>query len=135
MSSAGSEDILRAMATMTSRVHPWRAELAGLTVMNGRGYGQQLGAVVVVWLAGAVAAGCVPSGVPAERGEGIVVVERGLAERLALMDRDRLHDEDRKRMMRRPHVWAEEVPDDEAPRSDDCAAAPGSGSSSSCARK
>ena len=37
----------------------------------------------------------------------------GLAMRLALMDRYRLHDEDRKRMMVRPRVWVEEIPEEE----------------------
>ena len=30
------------------------------------------------------------------------------------MDRYRLHDEERRRMMERPHVWVEGVPEEEA---------------------
>jgi hypothetical protein len=48
----------------------------------------------------------------------IVVEHRGLAERIALMDRYRLHDEDRRRMMVRPRVWVEELPDDEEAKAD-----------------
>jgi hypothetical protein len=45
----------------------------------------------------------------------VIKIRPGYEERIALMDRYRLHDEDRKHMMRRPHVWVEEVPDDELP--------------------
>jgi hypothetical protein len=45
----------------------------------------------------------------------IFVEPRGLAERLAIMDRYRLHDEERKRMMARPRVWVEEIPEEEIP--------------------
>jgi len=45
----------------------------------------------------------------------VIAIQPGYQERIALMDRYRLHDEDRKHMMRRPHVWVEEVPEDEVP--------------------
>jgi hypothetical protein len=44
-----------------------------------------------------------------------IAISPGVAGRLALMDRYRLHDEDRKHMMERPHVWVEEAPEDEEP--------------------
>jgi hypothetical protein len=44
-----------------------------------------------------------------------IAIRPGVAERIALMDRYRLNDETRKRMMARPHVWVEEVNDDDAP--------------------
>lgn len=65
-------------------------------------------------LLGAGSGGC--AGVTARGPElvPLVAVEpRGLAQRLALMDRYRLHDEDRRRMMARPRVWVEELQDDE----------------------
>jgi hypothetical protein len=43
-----------------------------------------------------------------------IAVRPGVAERLALMDRFRLHDELRQHMMERPRVWVEEVSDEEA---------------------
>lgn len=43
----------------------------------------------------------------------VIEVKPGVAERLALMDEYRLHDETRKLMMRRPHVTIEELPPDE----------------------
>jgi len=54
----------------------------------------------------------------------IAVEQRGLAERLAQMDRFRLHDEDRKHMMQRPHVTVEEIPDEEPADADADAGAP-----------
>lgn len=45
----------------------------------------------------------------------VIQVRPGVAERIALMDRYRLHDEERKLMMARPHVWVEEASEDEAP--------------------
>lgn len=42
-----------------------------------------------------------------------IAISPGFEGRLAMMDRYRLHDEDRRRMMVRPHVWVEGVPDDE----------------------
>jgi hypothetical protein len=49
------------------------------------------------------------------QGEALPVIDvrPGVAERLALMDEYRLHDETRKLMMRRPHVTIEELPPDE----------------------
>jgi len=54
------------------------------------------------------------------QGEAMPVIEvkPGFAERLALMDEHRLHDETRKHMMRRPHVTIEELPLDEAVKDD-----------------
>lgn len=52
----------------------------------------------------------------------VIVVRPGLADRIALMDRYRLHDEERKLMMARPRVWVEELGDEEA--SEDAARAP-----------
>jgi hypothetical protein len=43
-----------------------------------------------------------------------IAISPGVAERLALMDRYRLHDEERKHMMRRPQVWVEEVEEADA---------------------
>jgi hypothetical protein len=43
----------------------------------------------------------------------IVEVKPGYVERIALMDRYRLHDEMRHHMMHRPHVTVEELTDDE----------------------
>lgn len=54
----------------------------------------------------------------------IPIEQRGLAGRLALMDRYRLHDEDRHRMMERPRIWVEELPDE--PEADPSADAPAS---------
>lgn len=42
----------------------------------------------------------------------VIPISPGYAARIALMDRYRLHDEDRKHMMQRPRVWVEEVPDE-----------------------
>lgn len=56
------------------------------------------------------------TGCAARSGEGptpAIQVSPGVAARLALMDRYRLHDEDRKRMMQRPRVWVEEVPEED----------------------
>ena len=49
------------------------------------------------------------------QGEALPVIDvrPGVAERIALMDEYRLHDETRKLMMRRPHVTIEELPPDE----------------------
>jgi len=44
----------------------------------------------------------------------VIQVRPGLAERIALMDRYRLHDDERKLMMARPHVWVEEASDEES---------------------
>ena len=51
------------------------------------------------------------------QGEAMPVIEikPGYVERIALMDRYRLHDETRKHMMARPRVWVEELSDDELP--------------------
>lgn len=43
----------------------------------------------------------------------VVEVKPGYVERIALMDEYRLHDEMRKHMMRRPHVTAEEVTEED----------------------
>jgi len=48
----------------------------------------------------------------------VVEVKPGYAERIALMDEYRLHDELRKHMMARPRVWVEEVSEDELPPAD-----------------
>lgn len=40
-----------------------------------------------------------------------IAISPGVPARLALMDRYRLHDEQRRLMMERPHVWAEDVPE------------------------
>lgn len=45
----------------------------------------------------------------------MIAISPGVPGRLALMDRYRLHDEDRKHMMERPRVWVEEVPEDDVP--------------------
>lgn len=46
----------------------------------------------------------------------VVEVKPGYEQRIALMDRYRLHDEMRKQMMQRPRIWVEELPldDDDA---------------------
>jgi hypothetical protein len=44
----------------------------------------------------------------------VVEVKPGYVERIALMDRFRLHDEMRHHMMHRPHVTVEELTDEEA---------------------
>lgn len=41
-----------------------------------------------------------------------IAVSPGVEARLMMMDRYRLHDEDRRRMMVRPHVWVEGVPEE-----------------------
>lgn len=61
--------------------------------------------------------GCLPKPPETNATPMIEVTKRGLAGRLALMDRYRLHDEDRKHMMQRPRVWVEEVPDEEVEES------------------
>jgi hypothetical protein len=61
---------------------------------------------------GAVA--CAP---PVSNAMPVVVVQPGYVERIALMDKYRVNDEDRKHMMARPHVWVEEASDDDAPDS------------------
>jgi len=43
----------------------------------------------------------------------VIAISPGYVERIALMDRYRLHDEDRRRMMERPRVWVEEVEETE----------------------
>lgn len=43
-----------------------------------------------------------------------VAIAPGFEARVALMDRYRLHDEDRRRMMIRPHVWVEDAPETDA---------------------
>jgi hypothetical protein len=69
------------------------------------------GAIVVV----AMLAGCLPKPPKDSQLAPAIAVRPGVAQRLALMDRFRLHDEERKLMMARPSVWVEEVPDDEMP--------------------
>ncbi|MBX3232086.1 MAG: hypothetical protein KIT84_19775 [Labilithrix sp.] len=60
----------------------------------------------------ALAAGCAAPRT-AEGVTPIIHVSPGVAGRLALMDRYRLHDEERKLMMQRPRVWVEEVEEEE----------------------
>ena len=66
-----------------------------------------------------LAAGCMTkaqaAGMRTGQGEAMPVIEvrPGVAERLALMDNYRLHDETRKHMMRRPRVTVEELPPDD----------------------
>lgn len=57
-------------------------------------------------------AGCAPPRT-AETAMPVIQVRPGAAERIALMDRYRLHDEERKLMMARPHVWVEEASEDD----------------------
>lgn len=45
----------------------------------------------------------------------VIDVQPGVAERIALMDSYRLHDETRRHMMRHPHVTIEELPPEEQP--------------------
>lgn len=42
-----------------------------------------------------------------------IAISPGFEGRLAMMDRYRLHDEQRRLTMERPHVWVEGVPDEE----------------------
>ena len=42
-----------------------------------------------------------------------IAISPGVEGRLAMMDRYRLHDEERRLMMERPRVWVEGVPDDD----------------------
>jgi hypothetical protein len=51
---------------------------------------------------------------PVSNATPTIVIRPGVPERIALMDQYRLGDDIRKRMMARPHVWVEEVPEDEA---------------------
>jgi hypothetical protein len=70
-------------------------------------------AAVWVGLLGLAGVGCATP--RAASGDGYtpaIAISPGVAGRLALMDRYRLHDEDRKHMMERPHVWVEEAPED-----------------------
>jgi len=75
--------------------------------------------VVAIALAAASGTGCMTKAqaVAMRTGQGeampVIEIEPGVAERLALMDEYRLHDETRKLMMRRPHVTIEELPPDE----------------------
>lgn len=85
--------------------------------------------IVLVTALAATSAGCLTKHeqVVMRTGQGeampAIHVRPGYEGRIALMDRYRLHDEDRKNMMRRPRVWVEEVPDDEAEVPDDEAVA------------
>ena len=75
--------------------------------------------VVAVALAAASGTGCMTKAQAVAMRTGqrdatpVIEVKPGVAERLALMDEYRLHDETRKLMMRRPHVTIEELPPDE----------------------
>jgi apolipoprotein N-acyltransferase len=86
-----------------------------------------LGRVCVLFVA-VLAAGCMTKAQAANlrTGQGeampVIVVQPGVAERLALMDQYRLHDETRKHMMRRPRVTVEELPADWTPEGADGAA-------------
>ena len=76
-----------------------------------------LGSVLLVVLGSA----CLPKGPrgPVGRGQAgpvseampRIVIRPGAAARIALMDRYRYDDEMRRRMMTRPQVWVEEIPD------------------------
>ncbi|MFO0735008.1 MAG: hypothetical protein U0270_03980 [Labilithrix sp.] len=68
------------------------------------------GALVLIGLV--TTAGCATPRAAAESVTPVIAISPGVPGRLALMDRYRLHDEDRKHMMERPHVWVEESPDD-----------------------
>jgi hypothetical protein len=59
--------------------------------------------------------GCATSQ-PSANATPLIVIRPGVPERIALMDQYRLGDDIRKRMMARPHVWVEEVPEDEVPK-------------------
>jgi len=67
-----------------------------------------LAVVLVAILAGCAAPRTAATATP------VIVVKPGVAGRIALMDRYRLHDEERKLMMARPRVWVEEAPEEEA---------------------
>jgi hypothetical protein len=75
--------------------------------------------------------GCAPKSrmIAMRSGQGeampIIRVKPGYVERIALMDRYRLHDEERKLMMAKPRVWVEEVSEDEIPTDDGAADADG----------
>lgn len=58
---------------------------------------------------------CLGCGAPraAESVTPVIAISPNVAGRLALMDRYRLHDEQRKLMMERPHVWVEEAAEDD----------------------
>lgn len=56
----------------------------------------------------------------------VIDVQPGVAERLALMDEFRLHDETRKHMMRHPHVTIEELPPEESSNAQEDEERPGS---------
>lgn len=71
-----------------------------------------LGVASLIGLAGCAAPRTAESVMP------VIQVRPGVAERIALMDRYRLHDEERKLMMARPHVWVEEASEDEEPSND-----------------
>ena len=43
-----------------------------------------------------------------------IAISPGFEGRLAVMDRYRLHDEQRRMMMERPRVWVEDVPEEDA---------------------
>lgn len=77
-------------------------------------------------VAGLALLGCAPAlrGPTHDEAAPVITVAPGYAERIALMDRYRLHDEDRKRMMARPHVWVEELPEDEASPDTDASEGP-----------
>ena len=66
-------------------------------------------AVILVGVALVGGSGCAA---PRSEAAPVIVVSPGAAGRIALMDRFRLHDEERKLMMARPHVWVEEVSED-----------------------
>ena len=69
-------------------------------------------ALATVLLAAALAGCAVPR--TAATATPVIEVKPGFADRIALMDRYRLHDEERKLMMARPRVWVEEAPEEEA---------------------
>lgn len=78
-------------------------------------------------LACLAALGCAP---PRPAAEAIpeIRVSPGVAARIALLDRYSLHDGMRRQMTKRPHVWVEEVAeeeDDEDASADDAAAKEG----------
>lgn len=77
--------------------------------------------LVLVFVAAMANAGCMTKkqSVAMRTGQGeampVIEIKPGYVERIALMDRYRLHDETRKHMMQRPRVWVEEVSPDELP--------------------
>lgn len=77
--------------------------------------------LVFVCVLGAASMACAPKSrmIAMRSGQGeampVIRIEPGYADRIALMDRYRIHDETRQHLMAKPRVWVEEVSEGEIP--------------------